>query len=395
MKQLLKKIFSEKFRRLIFSTINRLWCAFCYHLPVKNRVLFYTIRCNGALDGNAKAVFDALDGKKIIYAHKLPHSKLNKAIAYYYIITSKKIITDDFCRYLPNINLREGQRVIQLWHACGAFKKFGLDDENSIFSPEIQKAYHEKYDAVTVSSPHCSEIYAKAFGIDKAKCLPVGVARTDEIINNLPEIKANALKKHPEIENKKIYLYCPTFREENGKITRFNPGIDFERLNNELSEDEIFIIRRHPLMNEPLFSEKFDKIIDLSAGNDSTIELCSVAAVLITDYSSVIYEAALMNTPCLFYCPDLEKYERGFYLNFPEDLPGKIITDAGDIVTSVRTINQNEEFCKKLASFKEKELSACDGKSTERIVELVRKSIGTQPISAPFGGAVRRTEGEY
>lgn len=364
MKQLLKKLINKQMRRKILTLLNHLWCAFCRMIPLRKTVLFYTIRADGKLAGNSQAIYDALGCKKIIFAHMLPHSKKLLPIAYYRLLTSKVIVTDDYVRYMRATELRKDQKLLQVWHACGAFKKFGLDAPSHL-SPEAEKKTHAQYDAVAVTSENCRKAYASAFNVDEKICLPLGSPRTDEIVNNADSLRVSIYSKYPEFKNKKIYLYCPTFREEDGVQIDYDPMIDWDKLSDALDADEIFIVRRHPIMKYRFFEKEYQNILDLS--NDSTLELTSISKAIITDYSSVIYDACLMDVPCVFYCPDYKNYERGFYLNFPADLPGKMVTNSTDIINAVR----NSEGNTNLAAFKADQLSACDGHSVERITKLI------------------------
>lgn len=368
MKQLLKKILNAKLRRKILNFLNRLWCCLCRLLPIKNRVLFYTIRANGKLADNSKTVYDALDCKKLIFAHMLPHSIKIKPLAYYYLLTSKVIVTDDYVRYMRAIKLRDSQKLIQIWHACGAFKKFGLDAPSHL-TKEEEKATHSQYSAVTVTAEKCRKFYAGAFGIDEEKCLPLGLPRTDMIISDSKKLRESVYNKHPEFNGKKLYLYCPTFREDEGKQIQYDPMIDWESLSSQLAEDEIFIIRRHPIMKYNLIQKDYGNIIDLSS--ESTLELTAASEAIITDYSSVIYDACLMDIPCVFYCPDYKKYERGFYLDFPRGLPGEMVTDPAKLLTAIRKAAAEPDKAK-TEKFKADQLSACDGRSAERVAELVK-----------------------
>ena len=369
MKNLIKKLLSVRNRRKILRFLNKMWRAFCSLLPLRNVVLFYSVRADGRLLENAAAVYDALDAKKIIFAHKLPHSVKIKPLAYFYLMTSKVIVTDDYVRYMRVIKLREGQKLIQIWHACGAFKKFGLDAPSQL-TPEEERATHSQYSAVAVTSENCRESYAGAFGIGKDVCLPLGLPRTDNLIKSASEMRESILKKHPDLKNKKIYLYCPTFREEDGKRVEYNPVIDWENLSNSMNDDEVFIIRRHPLMDYRFENGQYPNILDLSG--DSTLALTSVSEVIITDYSSVIYDAVLLDVPAVFYCPDYKKYERGFYLEFPDGLPGEMITEGADLLGCIRRTAMNPP-AEKILKFRKEQLSACDGKSTERVVSLIKK----------------------
>lgn len=369
MKTLLKKIINPKLRRKILDFLNRLWCTICKSLPLKNRVLFYTIRADGKLAENSKAVYDALDTEKVIFAHMLPHSIKIKPIAYYYLLTSKVIVTDDYVRYMRAVKLRPEQKLIQIWHACGAFKKFGLDAPSQN-TREQEIATHSQYTAVAVTSENCKKFYAGAFGVSEDICLPIGLPRTDSLIGNKDVMREKILAIHPEFIGKKIYLYCPTFREEDGKQVEFDTEIDWESLSKSLNRDEIFIIRRHPIMKYSLTDKEYPNIIDLS--NESTLELTAASNAIITDYSSVIYDACLMDVPCVFYCPDIAKYERGFYLNFPDGLPGEMTAKPQELLETVRR-GASAPDKEKTAKFKADQLSACDGHSAERIAKLIKE----------------------
>lgn len=367
MKNLLKKILSVKNRRRILEFLNRLWCAFCRLLPIQNRVLFYTIRADGKLLDNAKAVYDALDAKKIVFAHMLPHSVKIKPLVYYYLLTSKVIVTDDYLRYMRAVKLRDGQKLFQIWHACGAFKKFGLDAPSQITKAE-EKATHSQYTAVAVTAPKCGKSFAGAFGVSEDICLPIGLPRTDKLLKDAPQMRESISEMHPEFKNKKIYLYCPTFREIDGKRVEYDAAIDWAELSAAMGDDEVMVIRRHPLMDYSLCKGEFDNIIDLS--DESTLALTAACDVMITDYSSVIYDACLLDVPMVFYCPDYKEYERGFYLSFPDDLPGEMITDGAKLLEAIRNAKENPPVSR-IEKFRSEQMSACDGNSTQRAVELI------------------------
>lgn len=366
MKNLLKRILSPAVRRKILVFLNKLWCAVCRMLPVRNRVLFYTVRADGRLLDNAKAVYDALDAEKVIFAHMLPHSVKIKPLVYYYLLTSRVIVTDDYLRYMRAIKLRKGQKLFQIWHACGAFKKFGLDAPSQI-SREEEIATHSQYTAVAVTAEKCGKSFAHAFGISEERCLPIGLPRTDKLLSDAPEMRKDIFGKYPEFANKRIYLYCPTFREKDGKYVELETGIDWQKLSAEMADDELLIIRRHPLMNYRLCGE-YGNIIDLS--DESTLALTAACDVMITDYSSVIYDACLLDVPMVFYCPDIKEYERGFYLDFPDDLPGETVTEPEQLLGAIRQAKENPPVSR-IEKFRNEQMSACDGKSTQRAVELI------------------------
>ena len=367
MKNFLKKIIGLKTRQKILRFAFGLWYIFCRMLPLKNRVLFFSIRANGRLLDNAKAVYDKLDCKKAIFAVMVPHGILDSIKAYYMLLTSRVIITDDYLRYSREFNFRKDQKIFQIWHAAGAFKMFGLNAPSKL-TEEQEKATHSQYSAVAVTSEKCRKYYSEAFGVDEDICIPVGLPRTDKLFTESDIMKASVYKRHPEFCNKHIYLYCPTFREKNGEKIIYDAKIDWDLLSASLAEDEVFVVRRHPIMNYTLFENTYNNIYDLS--DESTLELTAASDVIITDYSSVIYDACLLNVPTVFYCPDYKEYERGFYLKFPDDLPGVLVTDNKNLLSAVRQTKEKPPV-ERIEKFKNRQLSACDGHSTERIIKII------------------------
>ncbi|MBQ7580350.1 MAG: CDP-glycerol glycerophosphotransferase family protein [Clostridia bacterium] len=358
---------TKKILRTGFEVSMKALSCFFKLFPLKKRVCFYSIRSDGELLENAKSVYDKLDCKKIVLANMLPHSHLLIVKLYYHLLTSKVIVTDDYLKYLRYVKLRKNQKVVQIWHACGAFKKFGLDAPSKL-SRELEKKTHSRYDAVCVSSEFVRKFYASAFGIDEEKIIAAGVARTDRLFDKkyVSAAKENLLKKYPFAQGKKVYLYAPTFRENDGGYYHFDFGIDFEKLNELLEDDEIFVLKRHPVMKEKYFENgRYGKVFDLS--DESALDLTILCDTLITDYSSVIFEAALMKKKIVFYCPDLDSYERNFYLRYPDDLPGEIVTDPEGLLGCVRGASVG----RKADEFVEKELSACDGNSSQRIAGII------------------------
>ena len=135
-------------KRWVLERCNLLLKAVFSRLPIQNRVFFYSIRADGKLLENSQCVYDALGNvQKVVVARMLPHPVLLKPKIYYYLLTSRVIVTDDYLRYLRHTKLRAGQKVVQIWHACGAFKRFGLDAP-SLLTPQEERLTHCQYTAV-------------------------------------------------------------------------------------------------------------------------------------------------------------------------------------------------------------------------------------------------------
>ncbi len=367
MKAFLRKLIPIETRFKVFRFINRIFFAFCKLFPIKNRVLFYSIRANGRLLENSQMVYDALDCEKAVCAHMLPHAQKIQPKICFQLLTSKVIVTDDYCRYMRSLKLRKGQRLIQIWHAGGAFKSFGLDAPSKLTEAQ-ERATHSQYSAVIVTGEDCRKFFAGAFGVSEEICLPLGLPRTDKLLSEKSSMKAHFFDTHSEFKEKKIYLYCPTFREINGERVVYNAGIDWKKLDASMNDDEIFIIKRHPVMDYDMLGERFKRIFDLSA--ESTLELAAACNVMITDYSSVSHDAVLLGKPLVFYCPDYKEYERAFYLKFPDDLPGELITDGNELLESIRRAEKDPPI-DRMEKFRIGQVGACDGHSTERVAGLI------------------------
>ena len=338
-------------------------------VPVKKQILFFSNRGGGTLPPNLKAVYDLLPGKKVIMTETLPHSRdyLDEVVRV--MDASKVIVTDDYLHELPRTVTKKNQSIIQLWHAAGAFKKFGLDCFGTSITKERQ--VHGRYTAVMVSSESIREIYAHAFGIPVKKVLALGTPRTDQLMDKAANLSiANAVRSRlPQIVGKKVILYSPTFRQQMSTQVVWDHGIDWHKLSEQLGDDCVMLVHKHPLEKFDLVQGTYKNVFEVDDENIN--DLLRVADCLVTDYSSVVFDAALLDVPMLFYCPDYDTYERDFYLKFPDDLPGEMITRPEEIVDMALEV-MDSPVNDKMARFVDTYLSACDGHSAQRIADYIK-----------------------
>lgn len=357
------------------NTIIRLAIKRYSNCKVQDRTLFFSVRKNDELEGNAKALYPYVKGEKVIFAKQLPHNPLDIMKAIKLIKTSKVIVTDDYLKYLRYFDLKPEQRVVQLWHACGAFKKFGQRGTNMEIKTDL--ATHAQYNLVSVSGEEVRPIYADAFDIEMKRVRAMGVPRTDEFFDeqHISEKKEAIYKAYPELKDKFIIIYAPTFRDEGEGRSQFNPQIDFDRLSERLLPNQQFIICPHPVMKNAIVPKKYDNIKVIR--DFSTNDLMFVSDMLITDYSSVIFEYALLNKPIGFFCYDLAIYNRGFYLNYPDDLPGNVYENQDQLEEFLRSAD-NTELNEKRDLFVKKYMSGCDGHSCERLSGIINSYLGRE-----------------
>lgn len=340
---------------------------------LKDQVLFLSNRGSAEeLPANLKCIYDALPEKrKVVLAQSLPHSAEYIEQLIREISRSRVIVTDDYIHELelPEANIKQGQKVIQLWHAAGAFKKFGLD----CFGQDIAKerVVHSCYTAVMVSSEGVRDIYAHAFGIPSDRVLALGVPRTDSLFDSAlqGEKARRVLEAYPQLSSRRVLLFCPTFRQQMTRQVAWDARIDWARLSEQLGEEWVLVVRKHPLELSSWPPHGYDNIIGVE--NLSSDDLMPVADVIMTDYSSIIFDASLLEKPMLFYCPDLDTYDRDFYLDFPDELPGEVITKDSDIVAAARRAFAAGGTAGAAERFRTKYLGACDGNSTARIADYI------------------------
>lgn len=274
------------------------------------------------------------------------------------------------------LKLNPKTKVIQTWHGCGAFKKFGLSSSSGTFGAnrdiQVKYPYHAKYDLVTVSSPEAVWAYNDAMGFspNTSNVTPIGVSRTDVFFNQefINTSKERLYSKLPIEYNKKILLYMPTFRGNliNAKVPN---NMDFKLMYDNLKDDYIILIKYHPLAkNIPNIPIEYNRFIFDCTNRFSSDELLCCTDILVTDYSSVVFEFSLFEKPIIFFTPDLDSYynERGFYYKFEDFVPSEICRSTSELIKVI--YNLNFQDTQKIVQFKEKFMSSCDGHSTDRII---------------------------
>lgn len=241
--------------------------------------------------------------------------------------------------------------------------------------PFPYESCHRKYDYAIVGAESLIPVYQEVFGIDKEKILPYGLPRLDKFLDKeiINSIKDKIYDLYPNLKAKKIILFAPTYRGS-GQKDAYYP---YDKLNlnkiNELCQKEnyVFIIKMHPFISKRLEvpQEYRDHILDLSNYSDIN-ELLYITDILITDYSSNIYDFSLLNKPILFYTYDLEVYEITNKVHRPirEYAPGKICMDFDELINSI----YNKDFeIEKLDKFREENFSKESMKASDLIIDNI------------------------
>lgn len=294
--------------------------------------------------------------------------------------TAKALFLTDYFFPAYACNPREGQSVVQLWHGCGAFKKWGYSTAEKKWGASKKELdrfpIHNTYTHVCVSSPKVSFAYSEAFGCSEDVVMPLGAPRTDIYFDPdfIKESRNLIDKKIPQIDGRKIILYAPTFRGDSVGKSYIKNMLDVEKMSEKLGNDYVLLIKQHPLTADKFSIEGSSFAFDIS--KDVAIETALCAAdIVITDYSSLIFEYALLEKPMIFFAYDLAEYEdaRSFYFGYEGFVPGEIVVNTDEIISEVKRLETDFDI-EKIRRFRQDYMCACDGKSTERILNEVLQS---------------------
>lgn len=378
LKRIIKKQFSKELQ------ILRRWDYVLYYLfyavkkdIIPNQILMLS-ESREELSGNLKFIDDAIDKTRFTVIYSLRSSilqkrnKEEKKELCKLLATSKYILVDDFIPTMYPIPLRKGTRFIQVWHAMGAFKTVGFSRLGKPGGPSLRSLSHRNYTDTIVSSEEIRRNYAEAFHIGIEKVHALGTPRTDVFFNEKYKetVRKTLYSEYPQLVGKKVILFAPTFRGNGVKTAHYNYSwISFSNLKKILGEDYIFIIKMHPFVqNMP--EEELDPSFILNLSDKREInDLLFVTDVLITDYSSVIFEASLLDIKTVFFVPDYEEYvaSRDFYYPYSEYTYGTVAYNEDELVEAVLHGKNDENT---LMQFKEKFCEACDGHCSEKFVEF-------------------------
>ena len=308
--------------------------------------------------------------------------------------TAQTIVVDDYYPLIYGFAIRPESRLLQVWHAAGAFKRVG-HSRTGPGGPAEGSLAHKNYTDATVSSSAVRANYAEAFGIDLAKVKALGVPRTDVFFDDgfVADADREVRARYGIPAGTKIALYAPTFRGPGHLAAVFDYDcVDWDALARDLGDDWVVMVKMHPFV-KPLTVARPDvtSVIDVTADREIT-QLLMAADVLVADYSSTIFEYALLKRPIVFFCPDLSQYtaDRDFYYPFEEYVTGPLVTDPAELPGAIRSARYGGGQ----AAFRERFLGACDGHSSERITReliLTPRDTARPEAAAPGGGTIAPT----
>ncbi|MFL4479661.1 CDP-glycerol glycerophosphotransferase family protein [Paeniglutamicibacter sp. ORCA_105] len=327
------------------------------------------------------------DSRKKVWIYDGPHKftdpntttvkRLSPAYFWYLARAKFWVVNQNLPFYMTR---RKNGVYIQTWH--GTPLKRMLNDIEDIhgrdegYLDRVTRAIGQ-WTHLLSPSPYATEAMRSAFAY-KGPILELGYPRNDPLLRPESSVRAQEIKAALGIpEGHKVVLYAPTFRDDasngKGRFT-FELPFDLEAFNERFGEDTVLLLRMHVLVSSGLRipEELRGRIINASAYPEIQ-DLYLASDVLITDYSSVFFDFALLRRPILFFAYDLENYRdnlRGFYLDYEKELPGPIVTDEDQLWAALGSAldgelgqtGPSEEFISRFAPHD-------DGESAGRVVD--------------------------
>jgi teichoic acid ribitol-phosphate primase len=290
----------------------------------------------------------------------------------YHLASARLLVADDWLFPLYATWPRTGTSRVQVWHAAGAFKAFGF----SVADPDAvgRLPMTANFDVVLASSAAAVAAFAEAFQVRPERVSPaIGVPRTDVFFDAHARARAQAAvrARYGLDPGRRVLLYAPTFRGTGPRDAHDANLLDIPLLHQALGDGWTLLLRLHPhvVAAAPIPADQAGFALDVSGWPDMN-ELLLVADVLVTDYSSVVFEYALLDRPMAFLAPDAEEYtrDRGFYLDLTRDLPGPVVATTAELAAHVASGTFDAEATR---AFARRWFDHADGHASARFVERI------------------------
>ena len=374
-----KKKNSKPFLRKMYSFYRKK-----YHKHVNDpKVILFMSEQSDKLGGNLMAVYNRMLNRKLDKEYilqrsaRLASSQKQSQKSWMELIKklamSDIVFLDDHAPILDWLKLDSDTEVIQLWHAGAGFKSSGYSRWGHIGCPAPSSA-HRQYKYGIAGSKNIAHFFSEVWGINTENVLPTGMPRIDEYLDDkYREAKTQELyQKYTICKGKKVILFAPTYRGKNRK-TAYYPYelINFERLYELCGNEYVVLFKMHPWVSEsvpisPSYKDKFIDVGDYPNIND----LFYITDLLITDYSSNIFEYSLMRKPMLFFAFDKIQYSfsRGFHRAYEASAPGKVCYTFDELLNAIEKKDFEYE---KVEQYVEHHFDYIDTHSSDRVIDWI------------------------
>lgn len=352
--------------------------------PVREDLILFTSDIGKSYTGSPRALYEymrdkgLLNGMDIVWAFTKPED---------YQMPGCRVIRHDSIEYfrtalsakywVTDVNIERGLRFkrkqtkyLNTWHGS-SFKTLGRDIHGRIYYD------CSSIDYMCVCSDYDEEIFSRAFGLTKDRFVHTGLPRMDQLHAHATDDSTLWKEKVGLPTDKRVILYAPTWRDtsDGGSSYTISPPIDIAKWRRRLGKDSVLVFRMHPLTQKALGVYEDEFLIDHSRYQPLN-DLLLASDCLVTDYSSIAFDYAILKRPCLCFGYDAEEYDRvrGLYGIVGEAFP------RGNCATEDEVLDALDD----IAEWGEKEYSAplytefnrYGGEACKICAELLLGSIG-------------------
>lgn len=384
LKRILRRI-TNRFRQLFIKIAMKTIDLF----PVNNRKIIYDNFNGSGYGGNPKYINDYLQTKKrfiSIWLTKADYEfpsfvkpvKIGSLRAYYEASTARVRVTNIRNTEFPK--KKKSQLHIQTWHASYSYKLIEKDIEYKLSPKYVEKAKYDGAitDAILVDSELQQRKFERCFWLnDHVEYLRFGLPRTDYLINcnNKKEVKQALFTKFELPLDSLLVLYAPTFRDDHTLTGYIN---DFEMvrhaIDNKFGKTVSIGVRFHPNAKKEFSRLNYQDVINFTDySNMQELEIAS--DILITDYSSVMFDFAILHKPVFVCATDYEEYSKSrIRTEDYQNMPFPLAYSQQSLLYNIQTFDILK-YNKTIEAFLEDNPIYSDGQSSMKIGEWVIQHI--------------------
>ena len=382
-------------------SVRGLYILGSHIIPANEKIILFESGNGRNYSGNPRYIYEEIlnqglnDEFKCVWSLidtdiKIPGNPVKVRRSYfkflYYTLRSGAWIFD--ARHLYYLRKNKKAKYVQTWHGT-PLKKLALDMEYMDMngSQDIER-YHQEFrdnsllwQYLISQNPFSSEIFRSAFDF-KGEMLEIGYPRNDILINRNNAEDIDEIKSRFNIpKDKKIILYAPTWRDNqyhDNHEYKFATEMDFDKMHKELGDEYTLIVKFHYLVKENIDWSRYDNFVIECDAEWDIQELYLISDMMITDYSSVMFDYSILKRPMIFFAYDLDNYKnnlRGFYFDMFEEVPGPICQTNEEMIEFIKNYTEEDyqtQFGEKYKKWSEKFNPFDDGNASKKVIELIR-----------------------
>ena len=382
-------------------SVRGLYILGSHIIPANEKIILFESGNGRNYSGNPRYIYEEIlnqglnDEFKCVWSLidtdiKIPGNPVKVRRSYfkflYYTLRSGAWIFD--ARHLYYLRKNKKAKYVQTWHGT-PLKKLALDMEYMDMngSQDIER-YHQEFrdnsllwQYLISQNPFSSEIFRSAFDF-KGEMLEIGYPRNDILINRNNAEDIDEIKGRFNIpKDKKIILYAPTWRDNqyhDNNEYKFATEMEFDKMHKELGDEYTLIVKFHYLVKENIDWSRYDNFVIECDAEWDIQELYLISDMMITDYSSVMFDYSILKRPMIFFAYDLDNYKnnlRGFYFDMFEEVPGPICQTNEEMIEFIKNYTEEDyqtQFGEKYKKWSEKFNPFDDGNASKKVIELIR-----------------------